>query len=495
MRVALLISWIVLRSVMCVVPAHAETRVALVIGNSAYQHVPALANPVRDATDIAVSLERLGFLVHKVTDANRNGMRRALVDFAPEAKRADIAVVYFAGHGIAIGGKNWLIPVDAQINRDIDAQFEAISLWDLISIVGAASDLGLIILDAAREYPYSAQRQRITARKGLTPVQPTGHVLVAYAAKDGATASDGVGRNSPFTAALLRNIEVPGLEIDSMLRTVRDEVLRATNRRQEPVTYGMGSERGLFLARTPTAPRPPVSIGVDAPARASTDACGFSLLCSLPEPQPVPRPPRAEAQLPQFPWPPPAASALYVMPPELLVGRAAKAKGTLSDVADKITGALEGAAYFERSFYSVPNGFAMVTRLERIRQDGSPDAFRWVDVDTEQNFSLARYLRGLLFSDPGHFRLIVFVVTDRPFSATGAPLGIAESKTLLSQGFNTIPRSTSAITVSADHQCSVLIYEFEKEKDRKPKFVAHSAIPARQHLEKAMVWSAFAGAL
>ena len=221
-------------------PAQAQGRVALVIGNSAYQHAPTLLSPLNDADDIAASLQRLDFAVDRVADGTFDVMRRALRDFAFKAQHADIAIVYFAGHGIEIAGDNWLIPIDATLKVDVAANQEAISLRSILPLVLQASKLGLVILDACRNDPF-ASRLRPASRainRGLARVEPSGNVLVAYAAKDGTTALDGIGRNSPFTRALLNHIETPDLEINFVFRRVRDDVISATARQQEPFVYG-----------------------------------------------------------------------------------------------------------------------------------------------------------------------------------------------------------------------------------------------------------------
>jgi formylglycine-generating enzyme required for sulfatase activity len=239
--------------------AEAQARVALVIGNSGYQNVPALPNPANDATDIAASLERLGFAVRRVIDGTFKDMRLALREFIPLARQSDMAVVYFAGHGIEIAGDNWLIPVDAELDDDIAMEQEAVALRSLMPIVGAASRLGLIILDACRNNPFAARMKRHrparAVERGLARVEPATSVLVSFAAKEGTTANDGPGRNSPFTAALLRQIETPGLELNFLFRNVREEVLKATNARQEPVVYGAlpGAKVYLRAAEKPVA--------------------------------------------------------------------------------------------------------------------------------------------------------------------------------------------------------------------------------------------------
>ena len=134
----------------------------------------------------------------------------------------------------------------------------------------------------------------------------------------------------------------------------------------------------------------------------------------------------------------------------------------------------------------------MITRMERIKRDGTPDYNkRWVTLDDSETFSLANYIKGLLFYDPGYFRLIVFVITNRPFAATGGSIGAKEGGDLLSKGFNFLPAAVSSAKFSSDHTCTALIYEFRKIKNGQATQMNPSDLPARTHLEKAMVWAAF----
>jgi hypothetical protein len=241
--------------------ASAQQRVALVIGNGGYWSVPSLANPVNDAGDVAVALGRLGFAVAKLENAGFDAMRRAVLDLDRRACGAEMAVVFFAGHGSEVGGENWLIPVDADLRADIDTANEAIRLKNVILAVSGATKLGLVILDACRNDPFVARMQRtagtrsvdrglarVEPNRGLVRVEPTGNVLVAYAARDGTAAADGHDRNSPFTAALLRHIETPGLEVNFLFRRVHDDVLSKTSRTQQPYTYGALSGEPIYLA-------------------------------------------------------------------------------------------------------------------------------------------------------------------------------------------------------------------------------------------------------
>jgi len=251
-------------------------RVALVIGNGAYRNVPALLNPPNDANDIAAALKRIGFTVSLVTNASFDEMRRALIALGRDAAGADMAAVYFAGHGMEINGENWLIPVDADLKRDTDAANEAINLQSVMQQVSNTTSLGLVILDACRNNPFAAKMKRSLATRaatmsGLGRIEPVGNVLVAYAARDGTTALDGDARNSPFAAALLRNIETPGVEVTFMFRNVRDDVMEATRNEQQPFVYGSLSRKAIYLAGQPAAesgqaaPPSPVTAAV-APA-------------------------------------------------------------------------------------------------------------------------------------------------------------------------------------------------------------------------------------
>jgi uncharacterized caspase-like protein len=186
-------------------PALAEKRVALVLGNSAYQNVAPLPNPANDAAKMAATLKDAGFdVVDSRRDLPAAETRRALRDFADRARDADIAVVYYAGHGIEVDGSNYLIPVDAKLERDTDIYDEALSLDRILIAIEPAKKLRLVILDACRDNPFSKKMKRTVAARsvgqGLAKVEPTSpNVLIAYSAKAGSTAADGDGTNSPFT--------------------------------------------------------------------------------------------------------------------------------------------------------------------------------------------------------------------------------------------------------------------------------------------------------
>ncbi|MBB4427172.1 putative caspase-like protein [Bradyrhizobium sp. CIR48] len=230
-------------------PALAGNRVALVIANSAYQHAPSLANPVNDGAVMAKTLKEAGFnSVDFRHDLSALDTRRVLRDFADATRNADIAVVYYAGHGIEVEGSNYLIPVDAKLERDTDVYDEALSLDRVLVAVEPAKQLRLVILDACRDNPFGKTMKRTVATRGigrgLAQVEPTSpNTLIAYSAKAGFTAQDGDGANSPFTVALSKHLTTPGLDVRRAFGFVRDDVLKSTGNKQEPFVYGsLGGE-------------------------------------------------------------------------------------------------------------------------------------------------------------------------------------------------------------------------------------------------------------
>ncbi|MGA7806041.1 caspase family protein [Bradyrhizobium sp.] len=240
-------------------PAFAEKRVALVIGNSAYQTVAPLPNPGNDAALIAQTLKDAGF---DVVDARYNlpaqETRQALREFADQAQDADIAVIYYAGHGIEVDGQNYLVPIDAKLERDTDVYDEGFSLDRVMVAVEPAKQLRLVILDACRDNPFAKVMKRTLATRavglGLAKIEPSSpNTLIAYSAKAGSTAQDGAGKNSPFTVALARHLTTPGLDVRKAFGFVRDDVLKITSNRQEPFVYG--SLGGDDVALVPAAPR------------------------------------------------------------------------------------------------------------------------------------------------------------------------------------------------------------------------------------------------
>jgi hypothetical protein len=224
--------------------AAADRRVALVVGNSAYSNAPKLANTVADAVGLAQLFRSAGFeTVILRKDLGVMDFRRAVRDFLVTAEGADIAVVYYAGHGIEIGGTNYLIPVDAKLSRTYDVDDEAVPLDRIIGALQAVKRLRLILLDACRDNPFPDHMRsagvRALGSSGLgKPIDVGADTLVAYAAKAGSKSYDGDGKNSPYATALLRHLAEPGVDIRIALGRVRDDVLAMTGGRQEPFIYG-----------------------------------------------------------------------------------------------------------------------------------------------------------------------------------------------------------------------------------------------------------------
>jgi uncharacterized caspase-like protein len=240
--------------------ALADKRVAFVVGNSNYQNVITLANPANDAAAVTDMFRKAGFdVVESKRDLKNTEMRRALREFTEKARDADIAVIYYAGHGIEVDGTNYLIPVDAVLERDTDSYDEAIALDRILQAIEPAKQLRLVILDACRDNPFAKSMKRTVASRalgrGLAGVEPQRpNTLIAFAAKGGSTAADGDAKNSPFTSALLRHLAKPGLELGKAFRLVRDDVMNATGNKQEPFVYGSLGGNDVALVPAPAAP-------------------------------------------------------------------------------------------------------------------------------------------------------------------------------------------------------------------------------------------------
>jgi hypothetical protein len=240
--------------------ALAGKRVALVIGNSSYQNVAALTNPANDATAVTEMFKKASFdVVESRRDLKYMEMRRALRDFADKARGADIAVIYFAGHGLEVDGTNYVVPVDAVLERDADVDDEAIALNRILLAAEPATQLRLVILDACRDNPFTKKMKRtISSRslgRGLIGVEANKpNTFIAFAAKEGSTAADGDGKNSPFSAALLKHLTRPGLDIRKAFGFVRDDVMSATGNQQEPYTTNSLGGNDVALVPAPASP-------------------------------------------------------------------------------------------------------------------------------------------------------------------------------------------------------------------------------------------------
>ena len=283
-RTGALINWAVLLalavgfSVLAGSAAFAERRVALVIGNANYDRGGVLWNAINDAKAIAALLSDAGFdIVDQRSNLGVVEFKRAVREFVDRSANADVAVVYYSGHGLEVGGVNYLIPVDAKLMSSFDVDDEAVSLDRLLVATERVKKLSLIILDACRENPFHPVNgeARVTraGSTGLASVTPTvADTLVAFAAKAGSVSYDGDGPDSPFTTALVKYIAQPGLDIRRALGKVRDEVLRETGNRQEPYFYGsLGGEDVALVPAKPAPTAVPPTVTAVAPTSVERD--------------------------------------------------------------------------------------------------------------------------------------------------------------------------------------------------------------------------------
>jgi hypothetical protein len=211
-----------------------QQRTALVIGNSKYQLATELKNPINDATEIANSLRQLGFDVTLLKDADLRQIEQAIENFNRKLRQGGTGLFYFAGHGTQVDGENYLIPVEAKLEREQDVRYETLPLGKVLNVMeDAANDVNIIILDACRNNPFG--RKWRSFQGGLAvPTQSVKGTLIAYATAPGKVALDGTGNNSPYTTALLRHIKTPNLNVEQMFKQVREDVLQQTNGKQTP---------------------------------------------------------------------------------------------------------------------------------------------------------------------------------------------------------------------------------------------------------------------
>ena len=246
----------------------AASKVALVIGNAEYSAVARLDNPHNDARDVAQALARQGFDVIAATDLTRNEMRDALRDFRQRADAAEMALVYYAGHGIEVGGRNYLIPVDARLEDARDAELEMVDLDLVLGQISGAGKLRMVVLDACRNNPFVTRMQSATGGRsvssGLGRVETAqSDTLIAYAAAAGGITPDGVaGENSPFTTAFLAAMQEPPTDVRRLLGRVRDKMRKSVPDAAPFVYASLGG--GEFVIN-PNSDRAPVQAAPAAP--------------------------------------------------------------------------------------------------------------------------------------------------------------------------------------------------------------------------------------
>ena len=215
-------------------------RVALVIGNGRYQHAAQLPNPPNDAADIALALRKLGFDVVEGRDLGKREMEDKIREFGRKLERADLALLFYAGHGMQVAGRNYLVPVDAKLERAGDLSLDTIEVGQILAQMEAEKRVNLVFLDACRDNPLARSFSRSLGTRstsvgsGLAAIQSAVGTLIAYATQPENVALDGDGRNSPFTAALLKHMATPSLEISALMKRVRADVIAATHEKQVP---------------------------------------------------------------------------------------------------------------------------------------------------------------------------------------------------------------------------------------------------------------------
>ena len=367
--------------------ALADGRVALVVGNSTYAHIGRLPNPDNDARDMSAALRRLGFEVTTELDADRVELTEALRAFTRQSAGADVALVFYAGHGIEMDGVNYLVPVDARLERDVDVRFETVTVDDLLVSTSGAS-LRLVILDACRNNPLARSMQRTATTRtvsggsfaDLNEDLLGDETLVAYAAAAGTTAADGRGRNSPYTAALLAHLETP-LEIGLLFRRVRAQVLAATNGAQRPHEYhSLVGEH--YLTRT-LATSASVTVSAAVPA----------------DPAPVdpPRPDPAEVDVSQLP-----IAALR----ELAESEDAAAQAELGERYEDGRGVVQNYAvavsWFRRAaeqgYAAGQSALGAMYFSGRGARHDDEEALRWFRRAAEQNSARGQHSLGFMYS-------------------------------------------------------------------------------------------------
>jgi uncharacterized caspase-like protein len=264
---------ILLSSNSFVIASASEKRIALVIGNSAYRHAAVLANPKNDAADMVAALEKLRFTVIKGSDLDKSGMDRTIRQFAEAMKGAEIGLFYYAGHGLQVSGRNYLVPIDAELKTAESLDFEMVGLDVVQRIMEAASETNVLFLDACRDNPLSRNLARAMGTRsaaigrGLSAQEAGAGTLISFSTQPGNVALDGTGsRNSPYAAALTKHITSEGKGLAGLLLQVRRDVMAATGKRQIPWEH---SALVAEIVLAPEAPRETSAMTAPAPAVAT----------------------------------------------------------------------------------------------------------------------------------------------------------------------------------------------------------------------------------
>jgi Caspase domain len=458
----------------------AARRLALVVGNAAYPDSPLAA--VRDETRaVASEFERLGFQVSLVENVTGAEMIRAARTFGSGIRPADVAVFYFAGYGVQIEGENLLMPVDARGRSIADVRRSGVRVAEVQQLLRQARS-PLLIFDACRESPFAG------TRPGLAPMPAARSLVVFAAAADRTIVTDVPRRHGLFNELLLNTLRQRDLSVRQVFQRVRLGVSNATAGRQNPAIFDdLAGDFVLSSAVDSSAPPPAPGAAPPASPPATPPPSGGSPRSAPPKrlPPPVEKQVPTRSPLPDFPWPPPAASEQVTLDRSLFPpGR------SMSTVGDQLALALDDARY-EYSYHRAPGGFAVVARLERVDASGKPmpgDA-RFAAPDAREQFSLASYIKQLFFAAEGYYRLIVFVATDQAFTTTGLRLRSKEAGELLARGSNRLPAEYDKLIFTNAHRVSALVYEFRKgSRDGDATHLVPGRLGALVHLERAGIY-------
>ena len=241
--------------------ARAEKRVALVIGNSAYQHTSKLTNPKNDATDISAALKAHGFQVLEGYDLDKSSFDRTVRDFSIALKGAEVGVFFYAGHGLQVAGQNYLLPIDATAEGAEAIDFEMVRVDLIHRTMERQTNTNILFLDACRDNPLARNLSRSMGTRsaevgrGLAAVESGIGTLISYSTQPGNVALDGTGRNSPFAAALVKQLTGTGDDLSAILIAVRNDVMIATQRKQVPWEHSALTGRFYFGSPSQMAPR------------------------------------------------------------------------------------------------------------------------------------------------------------------------------------------------------------------------------------------------
>jgi uncharacterized caspase-like protein len=234
--------------------AQAEKRVALVIGNSAYQKTPALTNPRNDATDMAAALKKRGFQVIEGLDLDKAAFDRKIRDFSDAASGAKVGLFFYAGHGLQVAGQNYLVPIDAQLSTAAALDFEMVRLDLVQRTMERETNTNVVFLDACRDNPLGRNLARsmgtrsVEIGQGLAPVESGVGTLISFSTQPGNVALDGSGRNSPFTGALAKYVATSNESLSDILIRVRNDVMKQTQNQQVPWEHSALTGRFYFTA-------------------------------------------------------------------------------------------------------------------------------------------------------------------------------------------------------------------------------------------------------